>query len=271
MPETADIVERALRAKIAAAAKSPFVMGICGAQGSGKSTLADTLQKRLVASGYKVALLSLDDLYFSKDERQRLAATVHPLFRTRGVPGTHDVALGEAVLDDLAREGVTRLPRFDKRRDMRLPHDAWDAVDGPADIILFEGWCVGARPQADDELAAPVNSLERDEDPDGAWRRAVNGALRGDYRRLFDRLHMLVLLAAPSFDVVAGWRIEQEATLRHNLEARGESTDGLMSDVDIARFVLFYERLTRHILEEMPGRADLVIRLDAARRPVATN
>jgi D-glycerate 3-kinase len=42
-----------------------------------------------------------------------------------------------------------------------------------------------------------------------------------------------------------------------------------MAKNEVARFVAHYERLTRHILKEMPGRADLVIRLDATRRVIA--
>ena len=40
-----------------------------------------------------------------------------------------------------------------------------------------------------------------------------------------------------------------------------------MSDEEVAAFIAHYERLTRWILEEMPGRADVVVALDAARRP----
>ena len=40
-----------------------------------------------------------------------------------------------------------------------------------------------------------------------------------------------------------------------------------MTDAEVADFVAHYERLTRHILAEMPGRADLVVDLNAARRP----
>jgi D-glycerate 3-kinase len=269
LPDTIDIVEQAVRARVAAASQSPVIVGICGAQGSGKSTLAGQLQRRLATGGMKVAVLALDDLYLSRAERARLAAAVHPLFRTRGVPGTHNVALGEAVLDGLAHDGTTYLPRFDKRQDMPLPRAQWEPVDGPVDVVLFEGWCVGARPIPEDQLAQPINALERDEDTDGVWRRHFNAVLGREYRRLFDRIHMLVLLAAPDFKVVAGWRTEQEETLRRHLIAAGQSTEGLMTEAQVARFVLYYERLTTYILAEMPGRADLTVRLDASRRPVA--
>ena len=78
----------------------PVVVGIHGAQGTGKSTL--TLFLRDILSrhhGVNTTNFSLDDIYLTRAERQDLAERVHPLFITRGVPGTHDVALGQQVLD----------------------------------------------------------------------------------------------------------------------------------------------------------------------------
>jgi D-glycerate 3-kinase len=215
----------------------------------------------LAADGLSCAILSLDDLYLPGAARRRLAAEVHPLLATRGPPGTHDVALGVATLDALAQAGSAALPRFDKAADEPHPRVAWPVVAAPADVVIFEGWCVGARPQGPEALAAPVNALERDEDPDGHWRTFVDTALAGAYPPLFERLDRLVLLAAPAFEVVAGWRAEQEAKLRART-GRG------LGPAEIARFVAHYERLTRWILEEMPGRADLVIPLGADRRPL---
>lgn len=235
------------------------VLGLCGAQGSGKSTLAQGLQARMRARGVASAILSIDDLYLTKGERETLAQAVHPLLRTRGVPGTHDVALGLRVLDALAAGRAACLPRFDKAVDDRLPENAWPQAGAGLRLLILEGWCVGARAQEAGALDAPVNALERDEDGDGRWRRFVNAALAGDYQTLFGRIDALALLAAPGFDVVQGWRTQQEAALR----AGGGSA--VMSDAEIARFIQHYERLTRHILDEMPARADLVVALDAQR------
>jgi len=124
---------------------------------------------------------------------------------------------------------------------------------------------VGARPQPSHLLDAPVNELEAREDPGGQWRRHVNDALSGEYRALFAAIDFQVLLAAPSFDVVARWRAEQEQGLR----AARPGAAGIMSDQAIQRFVQHYERLTRHVLDEMPSRADLVLRLDGQRRVVS--
>jgi D-glycerate 3-kinase len=241
-----------------------FVVGICGPQGSGKTTTVRVVAALLAARGLMVATLSLDDLYLPRADREALAREVHPLLRTRGVPGTHDVALGLAVLDGLAGEGETALPRFDKAADDRAPAEAWPVVAGPVDIVLFEGWCVGARPEPAEALAAPVNALERERDAEGAWRAHVNAALAGPYRALFARLDLLVLFTAPDFETVLAWRLEQEAKLRERLAATGQG--GAMTDDQVAVFVQHYERLTRHITREMPARADLVVALDRGRR-----
>ena len=256
-----------LAARIAAVAiGEAFVVGICGPQGSGKSTTALVLRRLLEQRGLKVAALSLDDLYLPVEAREALARNVHPLLLTRGVPGTHDVDLGLAVLDALARPGPTAMPRFDKATDTRAPVEAWSMVEGPVDIVLLEGWCVGARPEPEAALRKPVNALERQQDPDGAWRAYVNAALAGPYRALFARLDLLVQFVAPDFATVLTWRQEQERKLRERLAARGEGMGRAMDEAQVAAFVQHYERLTVHIAREMPARADVVIHLDHERR-----
>jgi D-glycerate 3-kinase len=244
------------------------VIGLCGAQGSGKTTITEGLRRTLAQTGRTVASLSLDDLYLSRADREALAARVHPLLRTRGVPGTHDVDRGISLLDRLAAampEAVTRLPAFDKAVDDRRPAADEAAFVGPADVVLFEGWCVGAAPQTEPDLTQPINGLERDHDRNGLWRRFVNDSLAGPYQDLFSRLDGLALLRAPSFDQVFAWRSEQEAKLRARVTGGHGST--VMDESELALFIAHYERLTRHILQEMPSRADVVVALDAVRRP----
>jgi D-glycerate 3-kinase len=240
-------------------AKKPFVLGICGAQGSGKSTLSEGLARHLEGEGFKVALLSLDDLYLALEDRP---VDVSKLFATRGVPGTHDVALGERVFASLKAGQPTRLPRFDKANDRPLPVSDWPEITAP-DVIIFEGWCVGAQPQSADALIAPVNELEQADD--GAWREAVNAALKGPYATLFGHVEQLVLLAAPGFGIVRDWRIEQEHSLRQRLQAEGRTGTRVMSDAEVGRFIQYYERLTTHILQTMPTYADLTLQLDSSR------
>lgn len=256
------VLRDALSAKRRTISRRPIVLGLCGAQGSGKSTLAAALEDLLHAEGISCATLSLDDLYKTQAERLAMARAVHPLFATRGVPGTHDLDLAFALLSALECGESARLPRFDKGRDDRVPAEEWGAALAGTQVLIFEGWLVGARPQPADALIAPVNRLERDEDGDGSWRRHANAALAGDYQRLFARIDLLVLLAAPGFDVVRGWRTEQE----HALRAQGGAG---MTDDQLGRFVEHYERLTRHILSDMPAYADIVVALDRDRAPQA--
>ena len=262
-----DIIEGALKQRLSSSVSRPLILGICGSQGSGKSFVSESLKRSLEQQGLRVALLSLDDLYLPKSQRSMLAEKVHPLFATRGVPGTHDIGLGLRVIGALRCGAPVALPRFDKSRDEPRPELDWEFVAQPVDLVIFEGWCVGALPQPDPLLDQPINALERDDDPHGIWRQHANARLAGSYQRLFAELDMLVLLAAPSFEIVAAWRTQQEEQLAHDLaEQRGDAARAsFMSPAEIARFVQHYERLTRHILAEMPQRADLTIRLDTAR------
>jgi len=242
----------------------PIVVGVNGAQGSGKSTLAAFFKYVLeTGHGLRVAVLSIDDLYLTQGERRHLALGVHPLLATRGVPGTHDVDLGIKVIDRLTRAGpgdITPIPRFDKSADERYPEDQWDRFEGGADIVIFEGWCVGARAQDDASLALPVNRLEAEEDWQGIWRAYVNRQLEAVYPPLFSRIDCLVMLKVPDFDSVRRWRLLQEEKLAARV-ARTASGSGIMEPHSLERFIMHYERLTRHMLAEMPARADAVLDL----------
>jgi D-glycerate 3-kinase len=270
MLETIERVHAPLAEHVAVQASKhagPFTVGICGPQGSGKSTLTAILRELLAERGLSVAVLSLDDFYLGRSEREQLARTVHPLLATRGVPGTHDIDLAERTFDALRSTGRVPIPSFDKALDNRRPESAWTSVTAPVDIILFEGWCVGARPQDDAALREPLNELEREHDANGVWRRYVNEQLGRRYRSLFARIDELVLLKSPTFEIVYAWRAEQERKLRESIERAGGDTSRLMGEAALRRFIEHYERLTRHILDEMPTRADIVIEFDAERRP----
>ena len=256
-----------LAARIAGLARARgalIVIGICGTQASGKSTLSASLARLLEEQGLPSAVLSLDDLYMTHAARQELGRRVHPLLATRGVPGTHDIALGLQVLDALAAGQAVELPSFDKAQDDRRPAGSGRVAPAGTRVLLFEGWCVGAVPQPEAALREPANAHEREHDADGRWRRHANAALAGDYQRLFARLDELWLLQAPGFEAVLEWRIGQERKLRERLAASGAQGTRAMSDAEVERFIANYERLTRHILAEMPSRADVVIPVERA-------
>jgi D-glycerate 3-kinase len=238
-----------------------IVAGVCGCQGSGKSTLAAFLKLLLDWEGCPTAILSLDDLYLTKRRREKLAREVQPLLETRGVPGTHDVDLGLKTLGRLRTARTTSrtaIPRFDKARDDRAPRKEWKVFEGRPSFILFEGWCVDAKPQPEAALHKPVNRLERDCDPDGTWRRYVNDQLAGPYHELFAPVDVLLFLQAPSFDCVYQWRGLQEKKLRRASKGGGRA---LMDKDVLETFIMHYERLTRWMLKEMPSRTDILLPL----------
>ncbi|MDH3267051.1 MAG: hypothetical protein OEM25_08810 [Gammaproteobacteria bacterium] len=241
----------------------PVIVGINGAQGSGKTTvtlfLAECLRRDF---GLSVATLSLDDLYLGKADREKLAQEEHPLFATRGVPGTHDVALGQRLMRELTEQSQKRavsLPVFDKATDDQLPRSEWRSVEAPVDVVLFEGWCVGARPQRDADLREPINALEARDDIDGRWRSFVNWSLKDDYAELFSQLDALVMLRIPSFEKVLEWR---------GLQERKMAGEPAMDKSELRRFIMHFERLTRHMLARMPDYANTVIDLDDSHRMV---
>jgi len=245
-------------------AQRPVLVALNGSQGSGKTTVCDYLRCFLKEhAALRVLSLSLDDFYLTRAEREDLAARIHPLLATRGVPGTHDMMLLQQTLAALlaTEPGTLEVPRFDKSVDDRVPRAAWDEVTGGVDIVLLEGWCLGARAQTEKELAAPVNDLEAGEDPRGEWRHYVNEVLSREFEPLYALVDQWVMLAAPSFDCVYRWRLEQEQKL-----AERSQGDGIMSASQVARFIQFYERITRHCLAQLPSRVHDFYQLDEARQ-----
>ena len=245
-----------------ATTRKPLIVGINGAQGSGKSTLCRFLELLLRPRGLRVVTLSLDDLYLTRAERAELAAKVHPLFATRGVPGTHAIVMALGLIEDMLAGRSFTLPRFDKSIDDRV--ETGETITGPVDVLLFEGWCVGAAPQDQAELAEPINRLEAEEDRGGIWRGLVNRFLAGDYAQLFAQVDLLVMLKVQGFEAVATNRRLQE----HKLAEAKPGAPGLMDEAALTRFLDHYERLTRHQLAEMPSRADIVFAIGPDQRPL---
>jgi D-glycerate 3-kinase len=236
------------------------VIGINGAQGTGKSTVSACMAGLLEQQGLRVLVLSIDDLYYTRADRERLAAEVHPLLITRGVPGTHDMELGRNIIATARGESdhpIAEVPRFDKGADDRCASGTPFPPEG-VDVVLFEGWCIGALPQPPEALAQPCNGLEQAHDPEAVWRTYVNDALKGIYADVFAALDYLIMLKPPSFDVVYTWRGEQEEKLRQRLHAKGIADSSAMDEAGLAYFISHYERLTRWMFQEMPDRADEV-------------
>lgn len=236
-------------------ADAPRRVGLAGGQGAGKSTLSSAIVAAGRHFGLRVVSLSIDDFYLTRSEREALADRVHPLLATRGPPGTHDIPLCRSVMDALQVDGVATVPIFDKGLDNRASETL--NVRAPADVVLLEGWCVGARPEPTDRLDQPINALEAESDSKGLWRRHINQALATDYARLFGQLDCLIFLRVPNLDAVVRWRLQQESERPPNLRLNRD---------EVAHFVAHYERLTRWMLEDLPGRADVLVELDEEHR-----
>ena len=255
-------VTQSLAQRAKAAHTAPLV-GFSGCQGSGKSTLVALVAKVMrEVHGVSTVVLSLDDFYLTKAARAALEESIHPLFATRGVPGTHDLALLNETIAALRQPppgGAVPVPAFDKALDDRTEMVHWRQVSAPVQLILLEGWCVGLSPQQDRELEAPINPREAEQDPSMIWRGEVNRQLATEYADLFGKLDALLLLQAPSFDAVFDWRWQQEQRLSQQFQQdHPDKPDPTMSRSEVAEFILHYQRLTEHGLRTLPDRADFV-------------
>ncbi|WP_250654845.1 HAD-IIB family hydrolase [Alkalimarinus coralli] len=243
-----------------------LLVGIQGAQGTGKSTTASFISLILHHThNINAVCLSLDDFYLTKAEREKLGREVHPLLETRGVPGTHDIALALSTINQLKKSDghhEVLIPRFDKARDDRKPIEQWDVIQNRVDVILLEGWCVAAEPVDESALVDPINTLEATSDSSGVWRNWVNEQLQNEYQVLFGLIDYLVVLQAPSFDVIYEWRLLQEQKLKDEVIQYNGDLSAVMDDDQIARFIQHYERITLNNLKMLPDKADCLLKLD---------
>ena len=244
--------------------KKTIVVGLTGGQGSGKSTISNIL-RIILNEGFnlKTTIFSIDDFYKTLDERKKMSKNISPLFLTRGVPGTHDTKLLNNCLMRLKKQKFKKLliPRFDKSIDDRLPKSKWQKVIKKPDIVIFEGWCVAVKPQKNKDLIAPINILEKEKDKKRIWRNYVNNELKTKYKKIFKFIDTTIFLKVPSFKHVQTWRLLQEKKLR--ITSRGKKT---MSNKEISNFIMFYERLTKHMLNDSGKKAKYVISIDDKHR-----
>lgn len=236
--------------------RRPWVLALSGLPGCGKSTLAATTVAQARRRGWPALALSLDDFYLPRHARRQLAAHIHPLLITRGVPGTHDLALLRHVLMQLpaaTADHPVAIPRFDKGRDTRRPPSRWTRLRSAPRLVILEGWCLGITPQPEAALRRPVNTLERQEDPDGSWRRRVNHRLP-EYLALWNAADARALIRVRDWATVCRLRHEAER------ERRQRQTPQAMDDAALERFLQHYERLCRQALKHPPAGIDLCFR-----------
>jgi len=244
--------------------KKISIIGLTGGQGAGKSTIAQILKLILnYKYNLKVTNFSIDDFYKTLEERIKLSKNVHKLFKTRGVPGTHDIKLLKKTFSDLTKKNFKPIlmPYFDKSIDDRSSKKKWQKINQQPQIIIFEGWCIGARPQKNIDLIKPINILEKKEDLKIFWRNKVNKELKNDYKKIFDKIDKLIFLKVPNFECVYKWRLLQEKKLQ--LTSKGKK---IMSAIKVRKFIMYYERITKQMLKDLPGKAYAVLYLDRKHR-----
>ena len=87
-------------------------------------------------------------MIFTKPRKERilLSKKTHSFLRTRGVPGTHDTNFIFKLFKRVKskRFRALKFPKFNKAIDDRYKK-AWYLIKKRPDVIIFEGWCVGAK------------------------------------------------------------------------------------------------------------------------------
>ena len=243
--------------------KKPYFIGLAGGQGTGKTTISSII--KIILEKYfklKVFKISIDDFYKTRKERTNLSKKVHPMLMTRGVPGTHDIKM---MLDFFKKAKNKRfkklkVPNFNKAIDDRFPKKNWNNINEQPDIIIFEGWCVGAKAELYETLKKPINSLEKTDDQNLIWRKHVNEQLKKKYKKLYSQLNCMIYLKAKSFSLLQKWRLKQEKKLW--LKTKNKRSHKIMSKGDVINFMQTYQRITQNMFKNMPKYASIILNLN---------
>ncbi len=243
--------------------KKPYFIGLAGGQGTGKTTISSVI--KIILEKYfklKVFKISIDDFYKTRKERVNLSKKIHPMLMTRGVPGTHDIKM---MLDFFKKTKIKRfkklkLPNFNKAIDDRSPKKNWYNISQQPDIIIFEGWCVGARAEINKTLKKPINSIEKINDQNLIWRKYVNHQLKTKYKKLYTQLNCMIYLKAKNFSLLQKWRLKQEKKLW--LKTKKKSRHKIMTKGDVINFMQTYQRITQNMFKNMPKYASIILNLN---------
>ena len=244
--------------------KKPYFVGIAGGQGTGKTTTSSLLKIILIKFfKLKVFRISIDDFYKTRKERINLSKRVHPMLMTRGVPGTHDINMMLSFFKKVQRSEFKslKLPTFNKAIDDRFNKKYWYNLKDKPDVIIFEGWCVGAKSEKNNTLKKTINSMEKSKDQKKIWRKYVNYQLKSGYKKLYSQLNCLIYLKAQNFSLLQKWRLKQERKLW--LGSKRKLNLKIMSKVDVLNFMQTYQRITQNMFRYMPKYASIILNLNS--------
>ncbi|MDC3071600.1 uridine kinase [Candidatus Pelagibacter sp.] len=244
--------------------KKPYFVGLAGGQGTGKTTTSSLI--KIILSKYfklNVFRISIDDFYKTRKERMSLSKRVHPMLLTRGVPGTHDINMMLNFFKNVKSRKFKRLklPTFNKAIDDRFDKKRWYDLKKRPDVIIFEGWCVGAKSEKSNTLKKTINSMEKTKDQKQIWRKFVNDQLKSKYKKLYSQLNCLIYLKAKDFSLLQKWRLKQERKLW--IKSKKNSNSKIMSKADVLSFMQTYQRITQNMFRYMPKYASIIINLNS--------
>ena len=137
----------------------------------------------------------------------------------------------------------------------------WNTINKRPDVIIFEGWCVGARAETNKSLKKSINSMEKVNDHKLVWRKYVNQQLKSKYKNLYSQLNCLIYLKAKNFNLLQKWRLKQERKLW--LSTKNKSKLKIMSKGDIINFMQTYQRITQNMFRYMPKYASIILNLNS--------
>jgi len=242
--------------------KKPYFVGLAGGQGTGKTTISSLI--RIILTKYfklNVFRISIDDFYKTRKKRINLSKKVHSMLLTRGVPGTHDVNMMLSFFKKAKSKKFQRLklPTFNKAIDDRYNKKKWYDLKNKPDVIIFEGWCVGAKSEKNNTLKKTINSLEKAKDQKQIWRTYVNNQLNSKYKKLFSQLNCLIYLKAKNFSLLQKWRLKQE----RKLWVKSKVKSKIMSKGDVLNFMQTYQRITQNMFRYMPKYASIILNLNS--------
>ena len=181
---------------------------------------------------------------------------------TRGVPGTHDINMMLDFFRKVKSKKFKRfkLPTFNKAIDDRFNRKRWYDLKNRPDVIIFEGWCVGAKSEKNTTLKKTINSMEKAKDQKQIWRKYVNQQLKSKYKNLYSQLNCLVYLKAKNFSLLQKWRLKQERKLW--LSSKRKLNLKIMSKGDVLNFMQTYQRITQNMFRYMPKYASIILKLN---------